>query len=387
MFFSYEEESEYYRGPRKKSVHERLTLPKRAKNLRPEPEPNYSSEEEYDEEEEEEEIVEERPKKGGSRKKSFENFKVTIRNESDGTPSLSGMDDTISSRSSSAASAASSPPRRRRRSGISNSRRPRTPPEPPARSKQRARSRSSPRRPSAAGRRRPPSPPPQRQGGGGGPPMKKKRRKKNKGRKARLRKLNLFENKNATHRENEQMIKRLNRGKKPNAQSESEKNQKLAKLAGLDLGGPSTSGGSGKTSRFRDHKRNNDKKRLKVGGMESTTTSGKRSRILLSRSKSRSPARRRNRSGNNRRRGSKSKSGSPERWSHDKFNASMTSPGPEKEEAFGSHWSQIRSERSKERDRQSRSQSRSSRSRSRKRRHSSSSSYSSRSSRGGRKGK
>ena len=217
--------------------------------------------------------------------------------------------------------------------------------------------------------------------------MKKKRRKKNKGRKARLRKLNLFENKNATHRENEQMIKRLNRGKKPNAQSESEKNQKLAKLAGLDLGGPSTSGGSGKTSRFRDHKRNNDKKRLKVGGMESTTTSGKRSRILLSRSKSRSPARRRNRSGNNRRRGSKSKSGSPERWSHDKFNASMTSPGPEKEEAFGSHWSQIRSERSKERDRQSRSQSRSSRSRSRKRRHSSSSSYSSRSSRGGRKGK
>ena len=110
--------------------------------------------------------------------------------------------------------------------------------------------------------------------------MKKKRRKKNKGRKARLRKLNLFENKNATHRENEQMIKRLNRGKKPNAQSESEKNQKLAKLAGLDLGGPSASGGSGKTSRFRDHKRNNDKKRLKVGGMESTTTSGKRSRIL-----------------------------------------------------------------------------------------------------------
>ena len=50
LFFSYEEESEYYRGPRKKSVHERLTLPKRAKNLRPEPEPNYSSEEEYDEE-------------------------------------------------------------------------------------------------------------------------------------------------------------------------------------------------------------------------------------------------------------------------------------------------------------------------------------------------
>ena len=183
--------------------------------------------------------------------------------------------------------------------------------------------------------------------------MKRKRRKKNKGRKARLRKMNLYENKNATHRENEQMLKRLNR-RKPMI-SEAEKNKKLAQLAGIDI--PQSTSGFNRRNDRNDRNNRNDRKdkksRLKVGGMESS--SGKRSRILLSRSKSKSPKRRRN----------KSNSSSPKRWRHDKFDKFNDAANtPEKEEAFGSHWSQIRSERSKERDRQSKSRSRSSRSRS-----------------------
>merc|ERR550519_1345917 len=57
------------------------------------------------------------------------------------------------------------------------------------------------------------------------------------------------------------------------------------------------------------------------------------------------------------------------KWKHDKFMENQLSPKKEREEAFGSHWSKIRSERSKERERnksQSRSKSRT-RSRSRSR--------------------
>ena len=142
-FCSYEEEEyDYYRGPRKKPVHERLTLPSRSPPRYQEQEIEYSSEEE-------------KPKKG--RKRSYENFKVTIQNESDddGTPSLSGMDDTASSRSSSFVSS----PRRLKRDTRdirdTRRRRPRTPPEPKAKRPTR---RTSPRRPN----RRPPSPPLQR---------------------------------------------------------------------------------------------------------------------------------------------------------------------------------------------------------------------------------
>ena len=112
------------------------------------------------------------------------------------------------------------------------------------------------------------------------------------------------------------------------------------------------------------NKKRNDKKRIKVGGMESS--SGKRSRILLSRSRSRTPTK--DRSSKSRK---KSGGRSPDHWRHDKFSDALN-PSPEKDEAFGSHWSQIRSERSKERERQSKSRSRSrsrshSRSRSRSR--------------------
>ena len=64
--------------------------------------------------------------------------------------------------------------------------------------------------------------------------------KKNKGRKARMKQIvrnNLYKNKEATHRENEMMLKKLERGRKRT--SESDKNQALAKLAGIDI--PSTS--------------------------------------------------------------------------------------------------------------------------------------------------
>ena len=49
--------------------------------------------------------------------------------------------------------------------------------------------------------------------------------------------LNLYRNKEATHRENEMMLKKLGRSRIRT--SESDKNQALAKLAGIDI--PSTS--------------------------------------------------------------------------------------------------------------------------------------------------
>ena len=78
----YEEEYDYYRGPRKKPVHERLTLPNKTPPSRS---AYHSSDEDVGVDDFEEKR---RPRKG--RKRSYENFKVTIRNESDGTPSLSG---------------------------------------------------------------------------------------------------------------------------------------------------------------------------------------------------------------------------------------------------------------------------------------------------------
>lgn len=53
-----------------------------------------------------------------------------------------------------------------------------------------------------------------------------------------------------------------------------------------------------------------------------------------------------------------------DRWQHDKFHVGLLTPEKEEDaKAFGSHWSKIRSERSKERDRRSRSSSGSRRSR------------------------
>ena len=74
-----------------------------------------------------------------------------------------------------------------------------------------------------------------------GPPLPRKKRKKNKGRrKAGLAGNNLFKNKEATHRENKIMLKKLERERgRKNKLSESDKNQALAKLAGIDI--PSTS--------------------------------------------------------------------------------------------------------------------------------------------------
>ena len=89
----YEEEYDYYRGP-KKPVHERLTWKRR---------PQQQQENQYDSNEDFEEDTDHRlaPASGKSRnKKDYHNFKVTVRNEdeyeddlSEGTPSLSGVDD------------------------------------------------------------------------------------------------------------------------------------------------------------------------------------------------------------------------------------------------------------------------------------------------------
>ena len=185
--------------------------------------------------------------------------------------------------------------------------------------------------------------------------------------------MNMFENREALNRENEQMIKRLERRKASKATSETEKNQNLAKLAGISIP-KGTSGLSSAESRRRPSKANKGRDRVKVGGMESTSREGKRGRILLSRSRSRSPRRRRRKS---QRSEKESHPRSPDQWRHDKFSESLRSPkkrGDETEPSFGSHWNQIRSERSKERDRKnSRS---SSRSRRRRRHHRSSSSSS-----------
>merc|ERR1712008_618892 len=92
--------------------------------------------------------------------------------------------------------------------------------------------------------------------------MGKKKRKKNKDRKARMREMerNLYKNKEATHRENEMMLKKLGRSRIRT--SESDKNQALAKLAGIDI--PSTSENLPNKKKQRGRERN----RVKVGGME-----------------------------------------------------------------------------------------------------------------------
>ena len=93
-----------------------------------------------------------------------------------------------------------------------------------------------------------------------------------------------------------------------------------------------------------------ERNRVKVGGMEMERVGekSKRSRILLSRSRSRSPIKRKQK------KKPETATGSGGKWAHDKFQETLNSPEKlEHSPAFGSHWSQIRSERSKERDRRS----------------------------------
>ena len=96
---------------------------------------------------------------------------------------------------------------------------------------------------------------------------------------------------------------------------------------------------------------------MKVGGLESDKI-GKRSRILLSRSRSRSPIKKKQNKKKSDGEGGGGVSGgrTAQKWTHDKFQESLQSPEKvDHSPAFGSHWSQIRSERSKERDRRSES--------------------------------
>ena len=89
---------------------------------------------------------------------------------------------------------------------------------------------------------------------------------------------------------------------------------------------------------------------MKVGGMESENK--RRSRILLSRSKSRSPLRIKEQ--DRKKKSEVSPSRTEKKWTHDKFQETLQSPvNVDHSPAFGNHWSQIRSERSKERDRRS----------------------------------
>ena len=82
--------------------------------------------------------------------------------------------------------------------------------------------------------------------------------------------------------------------------------------------------------------------------MERVGEKSKRSRILLSRSRSRSPIKKKQK------KKPEAATGSDGKWGHDKFQETLNSPEKlEHSPAFGSHWSQIRSERSKERDRRS----------------------------------
>jgi len=181
---------------------------------------------------------------------------------------------------------------------------------------------------------------------------------------------NLYKNKEATHRENEMMLKKLGRSRIRT--SESDKNQALAKLAGIDIPSTSEHLPDKKKQRGREKSRA-ERNRVKVGGMEMERVGekSKRSRILLSRSRSRSPIKKKQK------KKPETATGSGGKWAHDKFQETLNSPEKlEHSPAFGSHWSQIRSERSKERDRRSDS-SGSSRSRSSRRRSHSSSSRSS----------
>ena len=96
-----------------------------------------------------------------------------------------------------------------------------------------------------------------------------------------------------------------------------------------------------------------EKARVKVGGMEFENK--RRSRIMLSRSRSRSPLRTKQNK-KNFPKTDVSPSRTEKKWTHDKFQETLNSPGNvDHSPAFGNHWSQIRSERSKERDRRSES--------------------------------
>merc|ERR1739838_336377 len=76
---------------------------------------------------------------------------------------------------------------------------------------------------------------------------------------------NLYKNKEATHRENEMMLKKLGRSRIRT--SESDKNQALAKLAGIDIPSTSEHLPNKKKQRGREKSRA-ERNRVKVGGME-----------------------------------------------------------------------------------------------------------------------
>lgn len=285
----YEEEYDYYRGPPKarKPIHERLTWRRR--------QPESPDHQDH------------------HRRKEYQNFKVTVQcqEDSEGTPSLSGVDTDSDQESSDQSSSTSrSRSRSRSRSWSESS-------SPP-----RKRSTTTVAKPNSSKRRE------KVPGHQQGHQVQKARKKAKKGKK----KLSLYKNKEETYRQNKMMQKRLDKRQKRT--SESDKNQALAKLAGIDI---PASGARQKPT----------KARQKVGGMESHAKQSKRSRILLSRSRSKSPK-------NRREEGKKSS----EKWRHDKFEEAQDDTR-EASPAFGSHWSRIRSERSKEREMNKRSRSRS----------------------------
>ena len=232
-----EEEYDYYRHSSKRPVHERLSKKRsyyeevhrgRGRQRPPPPPPSPPP-------------------------SSYENFKVTVTNESDdGTPSLSGVDtDSRDSsqvdRSEESLSSCESEPEQKRSkrqfqhgrhrgtaAAVSNL---------PGTSRQRPRNGRTRAGSGSKGSNRQGTSP---------------------------QKFNSYRNR--AERENEMMQKRLEkRVKKP--RSEFDKNKALAKLAGIDV----------------MQKPSKSNKRLKVGGMESTSKGGKRGRILMSRSRSRSP--------------------------------------------------------------------------------------------------
>jgi len=260
--------------------------------------------------------------------------------------------------------------------------------------RRRRRSGSGSRRNSRSSRDRPPA-----ASGAAGEPSEpgKKKKKKRSGRKRKRRDrkrggLDRLSREDMLN-ENEKMLKRLQSKAKPRT-SESEKNQSLARLAGLDpdsvqaplkfsskAGKDQARGGSGARKKSQRKNRRidgSDDSEDDRSGSEDDDDSASHSGSGGSRSRSRSPQRSRSRSRSSVRRGrSRSRSKSPsnkrrtdKKWTHDKFRSASPVSEHERQNAhrdgFGDHWQKIRSERSKERERnRSRSSSRSSRSSSR----------------------
>ena len=293
---SYEEEYDYYsRRSSNRPVHERLSKKRSYYNeVHGDPRPSTSQ--------------------------AYKNFQVDVDNESEGTPSLSGVDTDGGSKASSVDSDNSS-------NHFSDS---------DSESEERDKRMKSLHRKES-------------QSKNNTQPRKNSKNSKSRQHRKKQSEMNdLYKNRTETYRENEMMQKKLDR--KHKRTSVSDKNLALAKLAGIDM--PTRT-----MTKQKNASRKPESSRLRIGGMESSTRDGKRSRILMSRSRSKSPA-----AGpsNNRKRKSRKDSSSPEKWSHDKFDSrdsnaeKDTSPAS----AFGSHWSQNRREKSKEKGSQSRKRSR-----------------------------